>query len=139
MIETTCLPRSLFGGQQLLGLGDQRGVMKPRAAAERGDDQPVDPAQPDPRGAEVEHCVPGRVQARHGSASGDGLARAALARDHADRLLGDAPRDPGDRFCVGAMRVQHPRREVLAERHPREPVMHPQPIDTHCLPSCWLV
>ena len=88
MISTTCLPRSArLGREQLLGLGDQRGVMKPRGAAQGGDDQPVDPAQPHPRRAEVEHRVPRGVQARDRGAGGDGLPRAALAGDHADRLL----------------------------------------------------
>ena len=52
-----------LGRQQLLGLGDQRGVMKPRGAAQLGDDDPVDPTQPHTRRAEIEHGVPGRIKA----------------------------------------------------------------------------
>ena len=74
-------------GEQLLRLGDQRGVMKLRAAAKAGDDHPVDPAQPDPWRAEVEDRVPGCVQAGDRRPGGDGLPRTALAGDHADRLL----------------------------------------------------
>ena len=102
-----------LGRQQLLGLGDQRGVMKPRGAAQCGDDQPVDPAQPHPGGAEIEHRVPGGVQSGDRRPGSDRLPRPALARDHADRLLRDAPLDPGDRLRVRAMGVQHPGREVL--------------------------
>ena len=83
----------------------------------------VDPAQPDAGRAEVEDRVPGRVKARDRGAGGDGLPGAALAADHADRLLTDAPRDPSDRLGVRVVGVQHPWREVLAERHPREAVM----------------
>ena len=46
-----------LGGQQLLGLGDQRGAVKPRPAAEAGDDRGVDAAQPDAGGAEIEDRV----------------------------------------------------------------------------------
>ena len=107
-----------LGGEQVLGLGDQRRVVKARAAAEAGHDRGVDAAQPDAGGAEVDDGVPGGVQAGDGGARGDGLAGAALAGDHADRLLADAPRDPRDGLAVRAMGVQHARREVLAERHP---------------------
>jgi hypothetical protein len=99
-----------LGLKQLLGLGDQRGVMKPRRATQRGDDQPVDPAQPHPGRAEVDNRVPGRVQAGDRRAGSDRLPRPALAGDHADRLLGDAPLDPRDRLRVRVMGVQHPRR-----------------------------
>jgi hypothetical protein len=71
---------SALGRQQLLGLGDQRGVMKPWGTAQRGDDQPVDPAQPDAGGAEVDDRVPGRVQAGDRRPSGDGLADAVVGR-----------------------------------------------------------
>ena len=76
-----------FGDQQLLGLGDQRGMVKPGRVAQRGDDQPVDAAQPDTGGAEVEDRVPGGVKTGDRRAGGDRLAGAALAADHADRLL----------------------------------------------------
>ena len=94
--------------QEFLGLGDQRGMMKPWGAAQRRDDQPIDPAQPHAGRAEVENRAPGGVQARDRGAGRDGLPRTALAADHADRLLRDAPLDPGDRLGVRAVSVQHP-------------------------------
>ena len=35
--------------------------------------------------------------------------------------------------------VQHPGREVLPERHPREPVMRAQPVNTHSSRPSWLM
>ncbi|MBV9193534.1 MAG: hypothetical protein JO168_05270 [Solirubrobacterales bacterium] len=54
-------------------------------------------------------------------------------------LLADAPLDPRDRLRVRAMHVQHSRRQVLPEWHPREPVMRAQPINTHRVSPCWLM
>ena len=64
-------PLRALGCQQLLGLGNQRGVMKAGGAAQRGDDHPVDPAQPHPRRAEVDD----RVRARNAGASNSPISQ----------------------------------------------------------------
>ena len=62
---------------------------------------------------------------------GDGLAGADLAGDHPDGVLVHAPGDPGDRFAVAGVAVQHRRGQVPPERHPGETVMRLQALNTH--------
>jgi hypothetical protein len=67
--------------------------------------------------------MPRVVEGGGGGADGDGLAGADLAGDHPDGVLLDAPADPGDRFGVPVVAVQHRRGEASAERHSGETPM----------------
>ena len=83
----------------------------------------VEAAAADGGVAEVDHRVPAGVQAGEGGADGDGLAGADLAGDDAQAAFADAPVDAGDGFGVGAVAVQHLRRQRLAERGVGESVV----------------
>src|SRR6202171_5099112 len=82
-------------------------------------------------------------------AHADGLAAAALAGDHADAALGDAPADAGEGFVVRGVAVQHARRQVAPERHPGETVIGDQfvyhrgwaswPVSRSSCPGIWSV
>jgi hypothetical protein len=135
-----------FGGERVSGLRDERGVVEPGDAAERGDDGVVDAARPDLGVGQVDDRVAGRVQAGQGGADGDSLASADLAGEHPEGVLADQPADPGDCFGLAGVPVQLAGGQVAAERHLGEPVERGQLVDAHrcsppsaCSPgSSWL-
>ena len=121
----------VLAGEQVHGLGGEGGVVGFRDAAERGDDGVVDPADTDGGVAEVDEGVAGGVEAGEGGAQGDGFAGADFAGDHAEGVLADAPADPGGRLGVGAVAVQHARRQVTPEGHFGESVVGLEFLDGH--------
>jgi hypothetical protein len=66
---------------------------------------------------------------------GDGFPGADLTGDDAEGVLVHAPGDPGDRFTVAGVAVQHARGQVPAERHLGEPVVRLQALDGHPVAS----
>ena len=121
----------VLGGERLGGLWDQRGLVEPWCAAQRGDDAVVEPARADGGVAQVDDGVPGWVQPGQRGADGDGLPGTDLTGDHPEGAFGDAPADPGDGFAVAGVAVQHLRGEVAAERGAAEPVVGLEPVDGH--------
>jgi hypothetical protein len=75
--------------------------------------------------------VPGGVQAGGRGPDGDGLAGADFPGDHPDGVLIDTPGDPGDRFSVGGVAVQHRRGQPPPERHAGETVILLQALNIH--------
>ena len=90
-----------LGGEQVHRLRDQRGFVEAGDAAEGGDDAAVEAAAADGGVAEVDHRVPGGVEAGEGGADGDGLAGADLAGDDAEAAFADAPARCGRRLRRG--------------------------------------
>ena len=111
-------PLGVFGGERVGGLRSQGGVVGQGLSAEGGDDAVVDAAHPDGGIGQVDDGVAAAIQAGERGAHGDGLASADLAGDDADAAFGDAPADPGDRFVVGGVAVQHAGGQVAAEWRP---------------------
>ena len=64
-----------FGGERFGGLGDERGPVKARGAAEGGDDRGVDAAGPDGGVAEVDDRVAAGVETGERGAHSDGSCR----------------------------------------------------------------
>src|ERR1700760_231632 len=64
-----------------------------------------------------------------------GLSAAALARDHADRLVGDGPGDAGGGLAAVAVAVQPGGGQVAAERHAGEPELGDDGVDHGLSPS----
>ena len=95
-------PLGALGGNQLLGLGDERSAVELGHPAERGDDRAIEPRGDRRPGCPSRSWCSATGRAVDGGPGGDGLSRAALAGDHPDHLLGDAVGDPGDRLVVAA-------------------------------------
>jgi hypothetical protein len=82
-----------FCGQEALGLGDQLGFLSAWPGTQGVDDGQVQAAGSHGRVGQVHDVVRRLVQLADGSAYGDGLADAHLARDHAQQRLGHAEAD----------------------------------------------
>ena len=93
-------------GEQLVRLRDQGGGVEARLAAEGAHDLVVEAARADARVGEVDDGVPGGVERGEVGAGGDRLARADLAGEESERLLGDQEDDPGERLLVGLGAVE---------------------------------
>ena len=124
-----------LGGEVVHGLGDQAGGVEPGDAAEAGDQRGVEAAGADGRVRQVDHGVAGRVEFGEGGAERDGFPGADFTGDHAERGFVDAPADPGDRFGVPGVAVQHPGCEVTAERGAGETVEGAQLVQAHPVTS----
>jgi hypothetical protein len=106
-------PRSCSSAASRVGgLRDQRGFVEAGGTVEGGDDTGVEAASTDGGVTEVDDRVPARIEAGKGGADGDGLASAYFAGDHAEAAFADAPADPGDRFGMRAVTMQHLRRQA---------------------------
>ncbi len=94
--------------------------MKTRCLAEGGDDGVVDASGADGGVAQIDHHVTGLVQAGQRGADGHGLAHSDFPGDQPEGAFGDGPGDPGGRFAVGVVAVQHAGGEVAAKRQAGE-------------------
>jgi hypothetical protein len=83
--------------------------------------------------------VPRWIQGCCRGADGDGLAGADFPGDHPDGVLIHAPGDPGDRFGVSGVSVQHRWGKSPAERHAGETVIRLQAFDAHADAPFWHV
>src|SRR6266496_3633411 len=115
MAEHVCLvddqdggPASFGGlaGQDGPGLDGEGGGAVDGLAAEGGDDVGEDAPHAGGGVADVDDGVAGGVEVGDGGADRDRLPGPDLARDHADRLVGDGPGDAGGGLAAVAVAVQ---------------------------------
>ncbi|BCI83256.1 hypothetical protein MTY66_48810 [Mycolicibacterium sp. TY66] len=113
----------VFGGQCVGGLGGQSGGVKRRGVPEGGHDVGEHAAHSDGGVGQVDDDVAGGVQGGGCGADGYGFAGADFTGDDPDGALVHTPADPGDRFAVAGVAVQHRGGQVTSERHPGESPM----------------
>ncbi len=130
-------PLVLLGGQGVLGLGDEGRPVEPGDAPEGGDDGRVQAPQPDRSVAEVDDGVTAGVDAGKGGPDRHRLAGTHLAGHHHHHLFVDAPGDPGHRFYVGAVSVEHGGCEVLGEGHAGEAPVGTQAVQSSVASKVW--
>ena len=116
-------------GEQICGLRDEHRLLIPGGPSEREDDPGVEATGSDGGVAQVDDGGAAGIQASQEGADRDGLAGPDLTGDDAEGLLGQAPADPGDRFTVRVVPVQHLRRQGLAERGAGEAIVRLQVLD----------
>src|SRR6266702_7036121 len=99
-------PFGCFPGQDAPGLDGERGGAVDGLASERRDHVREYPPYPGGGVADVDDGVAGGVEVGDGGADRDRLPGPDLARDHADRLVGDGPGDAGGGLAAVAVAVQ---------------------------------
>src|SRR5450756_1375088 len=124
-----------LAGQDVPGLDGEGGGAVDGLAAEGGDHVGEDAPHAGGGVADVYDGVAGGVEAGGGGADRDRLPGPDLARDHADRLVGDGPGDAGGGLAAVAAAVQPGGGQVAAERHAGEPEPGDDGVDHQDSPS----